>query len=71
MKFDIAEFGECVFKHRNITLQIGRSKVSKESGVNESVIRDLENGVSKNPTIGTITGLCNWMNIDINKFIKK
>lgn len=69
MKFDLDKFSDQVFRHRNINLKIGREKAANQCKVNECVIRDIETGVSKSPSIHTVVNLCGWMGADINHFV--
>lgn len=44
-------------------------QVSIESGVTESQIRNIESGVTKNPSIDTLLGLAKALNCEITDFL--
>lgn len=44
-------------------------QLSKETGLNESIIRKIESGERTNPSIRTIAKLCECLEISIDDFI--
>lgn len=44
-------------------------QVSIESGVTETQIRNIESGVTKNPSIDTLLGLAKALNCEITDFL--
>ncbi|MDQ0362498.1 helix-turn-helix domain-containing protein [Breznakia pachnodae] len=48
---------------------LSKTKLAKEIGIDESIIRNIESGKSKNPTIETIANLCSYFSITIDTFM--
>ena len=51
-------------EERNITI----NKASNWSGVTQSTVSDIVNGVTKNPTVSTLKKLCDGFEISIREF---
>ena len=49
---------------RNITI----NKASDISGITQSTVSDIVNGITKKPTVSTIKKLCDGFDISIRKF---
>lgn len=69
IKFDIEQFAEDIICKR-ILLSASRREVVEQSGINPNSIRDIEQGVSKNPTINTVVQMCEWLGKDVTEYIK-
>ena len=50
---------------RNITI----NKASDISGITQSTVSDIVNGITKKPTVSTIKKLCDGFDISIRKFL--
>lgn len=51
--------------------EISRTKMAVAIGVKVSVIRNIETGKTKNPTIGTVTKLCNYLEIPLDHLVNR
>ena len=58
---------------REIREKLGwtQTELAKRSGVRQGVLSDIENGVTKDPRIGTMAALASAMNVPIEALLKK
>jgi hypothetical protein len=69
MKFDLEKFSNDIFRHRNITLKIGRPEAQRQSGMNTGTIKDIEIGNISEPSITTVIRACEWMGVLITDYL--
>lgn len=50
---------------------ITRYQLAKDLEVNESLLRKIENGVSRNPRIATIIKICTFFRVSLDEFVYK
>ena len=50
---------------------ISRYKLAKDLGVNESLLRKIESGITENPQINTIVKVCTYFEITLDDLVNK
>ena len=55
---------ECLCEQRGVNA----NKLAYDSGVHPSTLKSIINGNSKNPGVGTITKLCDGLDISVQEF---